>query len=198
MFLPDTTKSTASDHGIAVSTSGPDSPVTIVTALSRMPSILSPLLEGIIGVYDPVELLPDSFDILPETDLKIEFNCLILYAEEIRELVGFMSLVENIIDTIDQQSPGSAARFLWAINKKYRDCKNKLILKTNIDLTNKNNIHQCICANADKLFDEVTEELFLTVRSGMDCEIEIIQSAQRLIVCYGFINCKVLERPDDY
>ncbi|MEZ9257445.1 hypothetical protein AB4125_07555 [Vibrio splendidus] len=197
MIFPNTTKATASENGIAVATIGPDSPVTIITALSKMPSVLNPLLEGIIRVYDPIELPPDSLELLPETDLKIQFNSLILYADEVRELVGFMSLIENIIDSIDQQAPGSANRFLWAINKKYRDCKNRLVLNKDIDLTNKDLIHQCICSNADKLFDEVTEELFQTVRTDMDCEIEIMQSAQRLIVCYGFINCKVLERPDD-
>jgi hypothetical protein len=189
---------TASHNGIAVNTTGAASPVNIYQNLSKMPSILSPLLEGIIAVYDPVDIPDSPNQVTPTTNEKITFNSVKIYAEEIREHSGLMALIENVIDGIDSSNPRSKDRFLWAIHQKYKRCKSKLLLASGIDASDNVLVKNLICENADLLIDNVSEEIFSTVGVGINCEVEILQSAQKLIVCFGFVNCKILERPDDY
>ncbi|MCD9479349.1 hypothetical protein [Photobacterium phosphoreum] len=187
----------ASDNGIAVSTAGWNSPVTIIQQIGQIPSLLTPLLQGIVDVYEPYSYIPDGPHTSPETETKISYNCVNIYADDIRDSSGLMSMIENIINEIDNNKPNSKDKFLYAIKQKYTSCKNKLLISSNIDLSNPVEIKTIISKNADHLIYSVLEEIFSTVNVDKACSVELLKAAQSLIVCYGFINCKILEDPDD-
>ncbi|CAH6912961.1 conserved hypothetical protein [Vibrio coralliirubri] len=185
----------ATDDGISVYTAGKNSPVNIIKAVECMPSLLSPLLQGIIDVYDPFSDTPEEPHFSPETEKKISYNSVLLYAGEIRDNSGLMSLVENVINEIDSQKPKSKDKFLYSIKQKYNNCRTRLLLENQVDLTNQESIHEAISKNADRLIHNVLAELFSTVKATKSVPVEIVEAAQGLIVCYGFINCKILEAP---
>lgn len=188
----------ATDDGISVYTAGKNSPVNIIKTVECMPSLLSPLLQGIVDVYDPFSDTPEEPHFSPETEKKISYNSVILYAEEIRDNSGLMSLVENVINEIDNQKPKSKDKFLYAIKQKYNNCRKRLLLESNIDVSSQDLIHETISKNADRLIHNVLSELFSTVKVTESVPVEIVEAAQGLIVCYGFINCKILEAPNDH
>lgn len=154
----------ATDDGISVYTAGKNSPVNIIKAVECMPSLLSPLLQGIIDVYDPFSDTPEEPHFSPETEKKISYNSVVLYAGEIRDNSGLMSLVENVINEIDSQKPKSKDKFLYSIKQKYNNCRTRLLLENEVDLTNQESIHEAISKNADRLIHNVLAELFSTVK----------------------------------
>jgi len=198
MIFPSSSNTTASDDGVAINSSGTNSPVNVSfqNALGSLPSILNPLLDKIITVYEPqYEEVEDVF-IDPDIDIKIEYNSVRVYAEEIRDQSGYMSLIEEVLDSIDDETPKAKDKFLWAINKKYKDCKKRLFIENNIDTSDKKAIRDLICENADKIITDVSKDIIKHTVGHINAPVELIEAAQELIVCYGFINCQILEKPE--
>lgn len=188
----------SSGSGISVTTLGDGSPVNFTAVLPRMTSLLTPLFDKLIEVYKPYYVHEHEHDLPVETEEKISFNCLNVMVEDIRELASYLSIIENAIDEIDAQQPSSKDKFLWAIHQRYKDVKKKVLIENNIDALDKNAVYSCISSNADKIFMDVTNSLFDSVNLTTPCEVETLKAAEWLVSCYGFINCKILERPYDY
>ncbi|EDM69278.1 hypothetical protein PE36_07317 [Moritella sp. PE36] len=198
MIFPSSPSTTASESGIAINSAGTNSPINVSfqKALGSLPSILNPLLDEIIAVYEPQYEEVEGVFIDPDIDIKINYNSVRVYAEEIRDQSGYMSLIEEILDCIDNETPKAKNKFLWAINKKYKDCKKKLFIEMNIDTSDKAAVREAICANADKIITDVSKDIIKHSVGHINSTIELIEAAQELIVCYGFINCQILEKPE--
>jgi hypothetical protein len=186
----------ATNNSISILSKGKDSPVTIIQQIAHLPSILNPLLEKIIEVYQPQ--FRDSEELLasPEVEEKILFNSVKIHAGEIRDNCGYMALIEQVLDGIDNENPNAKNTFLWAVNKKYVACKKELFIENNIDPTDKAIVKQIICKNADRIIAKVAKSIIDTANGNLNFSVELIEAAQELIVCYGFINCKILEKPE--
>ncbi|PKG55239.1 hypothetical protein [Shewanella sp. GutDb-MelDb] len=187
----------ASDNGIAITSTGTESPVsiTINKHATSLPSILIPLLDKIISAYQPqYEEIGNTTEI-PDVEDKISYNSVKIYADDIRENTGYMALIEGILDSIDDQNPNAKVTFLWAINKKYKGCKRKLFLDNSIDPSDKPKAQEIISANADKIIHQVATTIISSCSGHINAPIELVEAAQELIVCYGFINCQILEKP---
>ena len=197
MIFPSSPSTTASDDGVAINSSGTNSPINVSfqKTLGSLPSILNPLLDKIITVYEPQYEEVEGVFIDPDIDIKITHNSVRVYAEEIRDQSGYMALIEEVLDNIDNETPKAKDKFLWAINKKYKDCKKKLFIANNIDTSNKQAVREIICANADKIITDVSKDIIKHSVGHINATIELIEAAQELIVCYGFINCQILEKP---
>lgn len=186
----------AKNNSISVLSNGKNSPVTIIQQISHLPSILNPLLEKIIQVYQPQFSESEELLASPEVEEKISFNSVKIHADEIRENCGYMALIEQVLDDIDDENPSAKKTFLWAIHKKYIACKKELFIENNIDPTDKISVKKIIGANADKIIAQVAKKIIATANGNLNFSVELIESAQELIVCYGFINCKILEKPE--
>lgn len=190
------TSVTASNNSISVLSSGQNSPVTIIQQISHLPSILNPLLEKIIAVYQPQFLESEELLASPEVEEKIIFNSVKIHADEIRENCGYMALIEQVLDDIDDENPNAKKTFLWAVHKKYIACKKELFIEHQIDPTNKESVRQIISENADKIIAQVAKSIIATANGNLNFSVELIEAAKELIICYGFINCKILEKPE--
>lgn len=189
------TEASSSGGGHAIVTKGANSPVNI-TALAKIPSTLTPLLEGILGSYDPMISEPnDEYEMPPKTEDKMEYNDLKLYSEDIREAAGFMSIVESSITSIESNSANASKRFLWAIQQRYKKVKKTVLLESGLTKFDQDSILAFVKSNADLLFQRVIEDFREEVHTTKRFEQEIIDASIFLIVVYGFINCKILERP---
>ena len=132
-------------------------------------------------------------------DEKLEFNHVQLFSDDISDLASFLYKIEEIIDEIDDISPGSRERFLNAIHKSYKEHKNTLLLTSKIDLKDNEVVLNTIRDNADVLIKNVGDSI--VSRGEVDLHsfpIEEVKDSVALIVCFGFVNCKILERPDGY
>ncbi|MFB2681581.1 hypothetical protein [Shewanella mangrovisoli] len=198
MIFPSNSSTTASDQAIAINSSGQNSPVNVSfqKVLGTLPSILNPLLDRIITIYEPQYEAAEGIFIDPDIEIKIRYNCVRVYAEEIRDKSGYMALIEEVLDNIDNETPKAKDKFLWAINKKYKDCKKRLFIEHKIDTSNKDSVKDIICDNADRIITDVSRDIIKHAIGHIDSSIELIEAAQELIVCYGFINCQILEKPE--
>ncbi|MCG9665825.1 hypothetical protein L1D26_22505 [Vibrio mediterranei] len=189
------TEANTSGYGHAIVTKGPNSPVNI-TALAKIPSALTPLLEGILDSYDPITSEPsENYEMPPKTEDKIEYNDLKLYLDDIREVAGFMSIVESSITSIESNSANASKKFLWAIQQRYKKVKKAVLLESGLTKFDQDSVITFVKNNADFIFQRVIEDFREEVHTSKQFEQETIDASIFLIVVYGFINCKILERP---
>jgi hypothetical protein len=76
MRLPSSSNTSASDSAVAINSTGTNSPINVSfqKTLGSLPSILNPLLDGIIAVYEPQYEEVGGVFIDPDIDIKIKHN----------------------------------------------------------------------------------------------------------------------------
>ncbi len=175
-----------------------NSPTFNLNHVARFSSLLNPLLERIIGTYDPDSEVNNN-DELPDPDEKLDFNNVRVFTEEIIDCVSFLSLVEEQVDAIDDESPGAKVKFLRAIHQNYKNHRRQLLISESVAIKDKESVISTIRQNSDLLLQKVTNSILDNARTDLHAfPVEDVRDSANLIVCYGFINCKVLERPNDY
>jgi hypothetical protein len=175
-----------------------NSPTFNLNHVARFSSLLNPLLERIIEKYDPDSETNNS-DELPDPDEKLDFNNVRVFSEEIIDCVGFLTLVEEQVDAIDDESPGAKIKFLRAIHQNYKNHRRQLLISESVSIKDKESVISTIRQNSDFLLQQVTDSILDNARTDLHAfPVEDVRDSANLIVCYGFINCKVLERPNDY
>jgi hypothetical protein len=175
-----------------------NSPTFNLNHVARFSSLLNPLLERIIEKYDPDSETNNSGE-LPYPEEKLDFNNVRVFSEEIIDCVGFLTLVEEQVDAIDDESPGAKIKFLRAIHQNYKNHRRQLLISESVSIKDKESVISTIRQNSDFLLQQVTDSILNNARADLHAfPIEDVRDSANLIVCYGFINCKVLERPNDY
>jgi|TARA_B110001469_G_C9624441_1_gene311538 hypothetical protein len=185
--------------GHAFDVSGLGNRVTLnVNHVARFSSHLNPLLERIIKNYDP-DAATNNSDELPDPDDKLDFNSVRVLSENIIGCVDFLTLVEDQVDAIDDESPGAKNKFLKAIHQNYKNHRSELLINKSVSIKNKESVISTIRQNSDLLLQQVTNSILHNAETDLHgCPLEDVLDSVYLIVCYGFINCKILERPNDY
>lgn len=194
-----TTKEVRADRGgLAYDGSGiGNSPTFNLNHVARFSSLLNPLMEKIIENYNPELGLSHNYD-LPDPDEKLNFNDVKVFSEEIVDCIGFLSLVEELVDSIDDDKPGAKNNFLRAINQNYKNHRRQLLIKNGIAIKDKVAVIELIRKNSDLLLQQVTDSMLDNARIDFHAfPVEDVRDSASLIVCYGFINCQILERPND-
>ena len=187
-------ESEASDGGISVINTG-SGPVTIAATTAAISSLLNPLLIKIVSTHTPYDEIPDLEVDYPEVGEKIEHNKDLVYAEVIIDHVGYMELIEDLISTIDDEAPGAQKRFLFAIHQKYKTAKRELFMSQAERPVTPEQKMNVIRLGSDELILKVSE-LIVDIKTGFyGVPSELVDWARQLIVCYGFIHCKILEPP---
>ena len=175
-----------------------NSPTFHLNHVAKFSSLLNPLLERVIENYDP-DLETNNNDELPDPDEKLDFNNVRVFSEEIIDCVGFLTLVEEQVDAIDDESPGAKIKFSRAIHQNYKTHRRQLLISENVAIKDKKTVIFTIRQNSDILLQQVTDSIMDNARIDLHAfHVEDVRDSANLIVCYGFINCKVLERPNDY
>ncbi|KPX25637.1 hypothetical protein [Pseudomonas syringae group genomosp. 3] len=189
-------KADADTGGIAVVNTGPGS-VTVAPAVTAaaVSSLLNPLLLKIVEGHTPYGGMSEIEIEYPEVDEKLEYNNVSIFSEDIIENAGYMELIESLISAIDDEEPGAQRSFLFAINQKYKVAKKELFLSLPEKPANSEQKLQAIRMGSDQIILAVSD-LIVDVKAGFqDFPVELVEWARQLIVCYGFINCKILEPP---
>lgn len=193
LLTPDI-EATASNGGLTVVSTG-SGPVTIAATTAAISSLLNPLLIKIVSTHTPYDEIPDLEVDYPEVDEKIEYNGVSVYAEIIVDNVGYMELIENLISTIDDEDPGAQKRFLFAIHQKYKTARRELFMRQAERPVTPEQKLNIIRIGSDELILKVAE-LIVDIKTGFHgVPSELVDWARQLIVCYGFIHCKILEPP---
>jgi hypothetical protein len=175
-----------------------NSPTFNLNHVARFSSLINPLLERIIEKYDPDSEVNNN-DELPDPDEKLDFNNVRVFSEEIIDCVSFLSLVEEQVDAIDDESPGAKIKFLRAIHQNYKNHRRQLLIRESVAIKDKESVISTIRQSSDLLLQQVTDSILDNARTDLHAfSVEDVRDSANLIVCYGFINCKVLERPNDY
>lgn len=175
-----------------------NSPTFNINHVARFSSLLNPLLEKIIENYDPESEAYNNAE-LPDPDEKLVFNNVRVFSEEITDCIDFLSLVEEQVDAIDDESPGAKHKFLRAIYKNYKHHRSQLLIAECVSIKDRESMLSTIRENSDRLLQQVTDTVLENAVIDFHAfPVEDVRDSASLIVCYGFINCKVLERPDDY
>ncbi|NMV06541.1 hypothetical protein, partial [Vibrio parahaemolyticus] len=99
------------------------------------------------------------------------------------------------IEAFDNENPNYRKRFLRTIHMKYKEAKREVMIENNINTRNDVDVISCIKNNSDILISSVRNKIFDDSFSNLDFCVESLQMARDMIVCYGFINCKILEVP---
>ncbi|MGF1863030.1 hypothetical protein [Photobacterium profundum] len=175
-----------------------NSPTFNVNNVARYSSLLNPLLEKLVESYDPdAECVEETF--LPNPDEKLSFNDVQVFNFEIIECVSFMTLVESHINAIDDESPGSKNKLLRAIHKSYHNQRRDLLIDNKVNISDKEAVLHTVRSNSDSLIRNVVNSIIDNAETDLYMfSKEDIQDSAMLVVCFGFINCKILEKPDDY
>jgi hypothetical protein len=175
-----------------------NSPTFNLNHVARFSSLINPLLERIIEKYDPDSEVNNN-DELPDPDEKLDFNNVRVFSEEIIDCVSFLSLVEEQVDAIDDESPGAKIKFLRAIHQNYKNHRRQLLIRESVAIKDKESVISTIRQSSDLLLQQVTDSILDNARTDLHAfSVEDVRDSANLIVCYGFINFKVLERPNDY
>ena len=187
-------KNISASDGVAIDNSGSNNTAHVFLRNAvNLPSLLNPLIEKIIEDEHRMERSEDHE--IPDVEEKISFNSVKVYAEDLRDSAGYMSVIEDLIDAIDDERPNAKSIFLKAIKRNYDNHKKNLLIEHSVDPTDLEATQMLICSNADKLIQLVSNTILSHANSHLSHSVELVQSAQELIVGYGFINCKILERP---
>lgn len=166
--------------------------------IARYSSLLNPLLEKIIEIYDS-EDEPNNDEELPDPEDKLDFNNVRVFSEDIIDCISFLSLVEEQIDTIDDEKPGSKKKFRRSIHQNYKTHRRELLVQHRISARDKDAVIAVIKENSDHLIQQVTDTILENAKIDFHgVPIEYVRDSVELIICYGFINCKILEKPNDY
>lgn len=184
----------ATNGGLTVVSTGSGG-VTVAASPAAISSLLNPLLIKIVSTHTPYDEIADVEIDYRGVDEKIEHNNVTVYSEVIIDNVGYMELIESLILTIDNEEPGAQKRFLYAINQKYKIARRELFMRqTEKPVTDEQRL-SVVRLGSDELILKVSE-LIVDIKTGFHgIPSELVEWARQLIVCYGFINCKILEPP---
>ncbi len=193
LFTP-TIDAQATNGGLTVVSTG-NGPVTVAATPAAISSLLNPLLMKIVATHTPYDEIADVEMDYRGVDEKIEHNNVTVYSEVIIDNVGYMELIESLILTIDNEEPGAQKRFLYAINQKYKTARRDLFMRQIEKPVTEEQRLNVIRLGSDELVLKVSE-LIVDIKTGFNgVPSELVEWARQLIVCYGFINCKILEPP---
>jgi len=193
-LFPPNIEAEATKGGVAVINTG-NGPVTIAATTAAISSLLNPLLMKIVSTHTPYDEISDVEIEYPGVDEKIEYNRVSVFSEVIIDNVGYMDLIESLILTFDDEDPGAQKRFLYAIGQKYKTAKRELFMGLADRPVTAEQKLNAIRVGSDELVLKVSE-LIVDIKTGFPgVPTELIEWARQLIVCYGFINCKILEPP---
>ena len=189
----------SSENSLSLNNSGVGNKATVTLNQSASyGSIINQLLTSLVENFD-ADFDDGDTSPLPDHEDKLDFNNVIHYKEDILDNIIYLSVVEDITDTIDNEKPRTKEKILKAINRLYKTEKRNILIDHDINPSDKENVIKALNSNADIIFRNINSSLLeLSKKDLIKYDIERVQSSIDLILCYAFINCRILENPNDY
>lgn len=167
-----------------------------------LPSLIPILVEQLAKLTNlPDEEIEKTYKItldqIKEYDIseKIEHNCIIKYKDIIEEYSQYRTICEEAFNIIDNNNLGCKNKILRSINLLYKSYKGELILKNKSSGASEMDV---IRENADNIIDNIRNELETRISGdiiGNSILVEDIEVGLARIICYAFVECKILEKP---
>ena len=173
--------------------------VTVNNNMNRIPSLVTKLVEALaMLVAEGEEKYRISSKDLETYEIpnKIDYNSIIKYKRIIEENSVYHPLCDAALNIVDDYDTMAKARILKNIFEIYKGYKNELLLTKKDESVRDIDI---IRLNADRIIDHVFEVLKERIIAGYSNEKivrEDIDEGLPIIVCYAFIECKILEKPE--
>ncbi|MEK4209272.1 MULTISPECIES: hypothetical protein [Paenibacillus] len=170
-------------------------PENTVSTFSLIPSLIEKLAE-LANVDD--EDMERSYKLNPidlmsyTIEEKIKYNDVIKYKELIREYSLYGSICEQAFNIIDNNNVGIKRKVLRSVSVLYRECKGGILLENRASTQPEMDI---IRLNADRILDFVKRDLESRITRNDNLFVEEIDEALMRIICYAFVECKILEKP---
>lgn len=126
---------------------------------------------------------------------KINYNHVIKYKNIINEYSQYCDICKEALNIIDNNNIGSKAKILRSISILYEQCKGDLILQYKKSKMKEIDI---IRENADKIIDNIKnilEQRIILDDQSQNISMEDIDIGLVRIICYLFVECKILEKP---
>ncbi len=166
-----------------------------INDLIKEPVKLNSLLNILVRALSQFHKIPNKAkNVHPNTVNKIKHNNLIKNAALIRKYSEYGSFVEETYNTLEENDSSGKEKVKNIINDTYLKAKGEIIGDGNIE-----EVRQ----NADAIFDKTMELLQIEVYKNLEEEDKInlnkedLQTALRLIGAVGFVDCNILENPND-
>lgn len=128
---------------------------------------------------------------------KLSYNNVIKYRELINDYAMFYDICDNILNINDNSNPGAKSKLLNSIRDHYKMCKGELIRQHNASTETGQDL---IKQYADVLIDKIIEKCRASIIDSTNLNNVTIEDMNRglnCIICYCFIKCKILEKPND-
>ena len=160
--------------------------------VGKMSSLLEDILPKLAAMLgkDAIPLENDTvaFDI---TD-KIAWNNLKLHQEFLDDYGEYGRQIDEMYDEYEASSPGFKKRIYNFFKNSYRMQVVELskgVSKAKMEI---------IRDNADSIFKHVADNLSQNIRDSKDISIKIeeVATCSVALTCHAFINCKILEKPE--
>ena len=172
----------------------------IIQAKAKTISILSQVIKNIsknIAVNEEVDL--KNKNLIPfKIEEKIKHNIILKYKRKFEKYKMYYSICDQVLNMFDDSLTNNKEKLLNNINDMYNDVIGEFIYEKqcreeiyddidNIDLIKEEKL-------ADKIIDLVMDKL--RKRLGDDILEEDKDFGLNIIMCYAFVKCKILEKPE--
>lgn len=167
----------------------------------KYPSLIPPIVEALAMLTVLPEEEIDKIYRVNKEDLtsydipkKILYNNLIIYKDVIDEYSQYGLICEEAFNIVDNSMMGAKGKILRDIRHLYRKFKGQLLREyQSTELEAIDIIRQ----NADLIIDMIKTELEKRILADGDINIlvEDLEDGLIRILCYSFVECKILEKP---
>jgi len=168
---------------------------------NKLPSLIPQIVEALAELTVLPEQEIDRIYKVKIEDLKsydipkkITHNNLILYKDVIKEYSQYGRICEEAFNIVDNSMIGAKGKILRDMRHLYRKFKGELIRANRDTCLEEMDI---VRQNADLIIDMIKDEL--EVRILEDCNSNIfkedLEDGLIRILCYSFVECKILEKP---
>lgn len=158
----------------------------------KISTILSKIIKGISEIAfesDDIDI-DDYIPYFPEE--KIEYNHVVRYKAIICEYSKFYDICDRTLNILDNNEVGTRKKILNEIHLEY-----ELVLASFMDTSCKSRI-DIVRENADNIIEKMIEILSSKINDTNNTENltqEDIKIGIVVIICFAFIDCKILDKP---
>ncbi|MDA1919828.1 portal protein [Bacillus cereus] len=167
----------------------------------KIPSLIPRIIEKLAELTNLSDEEIDRIYKVNEEDLrvynipeKITHNQLIKYRYTVEEYSQYGRICEEAFNILDNNNIGIKGKILKDISLLYDECRGDLLLRyRDEDL----NLMDIIRKHADEIIEYVKEKLKerIIMDDNTTILIEDLNIGLIRIICYAFVECKILEKP---
>lgn len=165
-------------------------------SLVKLPSHITTIIKNLGEICFEEDNLKITDDlVIFKTEDKIRYNNVIKYRDIIKNYSQFYTMCDEVLNAYDNSNIGSKKKILFCIKTWYLVCKGEFLkAKKN----KKDSDIDVIRRNADEIIDAVIckiKDIILSSSNNKSIDIEDIEVGLPCFICYAFMECKVLEKP---